>query len=396
MSWTTSEAIAEQVLRRWNRGDILAAHITGDALFPFEIRLKRPGPRDVANRFGEVQDWARALSAASRESRGFGFELRHETRRNRVQGQNELPVAAILPSQSDALRLIRRQTEAARFETLAETTLTRYPGLRDWLARRALAALKHADAWQRILAVLDWFVANPNAGLYLRQLDIPGVDTKFIEAHRGLLTELLDIVLPDDAVDRSASGIKRFQQRFGLQSEAPLLRFRLLDRELYLHGLSDLSVLPVEFARLELPVRRLFITENRTNGLAFPDHPESMVVFGLGYGLDRLVETPWLHDLDIHYWGDIDTHGFRILDRLRATLPEARSFLMDRAALDAHKPLWGREPLDTRYTGALSRLTESEAALFDDLRRDRIGEQVRLEQERIAFGCLQRTLAGLS
>jgi hypothetical protein len=29
--------------------------------------------------------------------------------------------------------------------------------------------------------VLRWFVANPRPGVYLRQLDIPGVDTKFIE-----------------------------------------------------------------------------------------------------------------------------------------------------------------------------------------------------------------------
>ena len=206
---------------------------------------------------------------------------------------------------------------------------------------------------------------------------------------------MLDIVLPEAAVDRSASGVKGFQQRFGLRSETPLLRFRLLDPELYLHGLSDLSLLPEEFAKLELPLRRLFITENRTNGLAFPDHPRSMVVFGLGYGLDRLIETPWLHELDIVYWGDIDTHGFRILDRLRATLPRARSLLMDRATLDTHRPLWGQEPADKRYTAALSRLTASEAALFDELRYDRIGERIRLEQERIAFGCLQDALSNL-
>ena len=395
MSWTTPDAIAGQVLRRWNRGDILAAHITGEALFPLEIRLQRPGPRDVTNRFGDVQDWARALSAASRETRGFGFTLSYTTIRNRVQGANELPVAALLTTESDALRLIRRQAEADRFKTLVEATLARYPALRDWLARRPLAALKHVDDWQRILAVLDWFAAHPKSGLYLRQLDIPAVDTKFIEGHRGLLAELLDIVLPEDAVDRSASGIKGFQQRFGLRGETPLLRFRLLDPEVFLHGLSDLSLLPAEFNRLELPLRRLFVTENRTNGLAFPDHPGSMVVFGLGYGLDRLVETSWLRDLDVWYWGDIDTHGFRILDRLRINLPRARSFLMDRATLDAHRRLWGQEPADKRYTGALSRLSEDEHALFEDLRHDRIGERIRLEQERIGFGWLEAALSRL-
>ena len=81
---------------------------------------------------------------------------------------------------------------------------------------------------------------------------------------------------------------------------------------------------------------RVFITENEINGLAFPDVPGSLVIFGLGYGLDRLSEVSWLHRREVHYWGDIDTYGFHILDRLRALFPAARSFLMDRETLLEH------------------------------------------------------------
>jgi hypothetical protein len=31
------------------------------------------------------------------------------------------------------------------------------------------------------------------------------------------------------------------------------------------------------------------------------------------------------------YWGDLDTHGFAILDELRAHCPHAESLLMNRA-----------------------------------------------------------------
>lgn len=395
MSWSTADALAEQVLKVWDRGDILRASLGGDALFPLELRLKQPSPREVAERFGEVQDWARALAAASREVRGFGFELKHEALRNRVQGLNDLPAAAIVPTESDALRLIRKQADADRFKDLSDATLGRYPALREWLVRRPLTALSYADAWPRVLGVLDWFVAHPRSGLYLRQLDIPGVDTKFIESQRGLLSELLDVVMPESAIVSSVSGSKAFSQRYGLRIEPPLVRFRLLDASLYMNGLSDLSLTPAEFGTLRLPVQRVFVTENRTNGIAFPDHPNSMVIFGLGYGLERFAETPWLRDLDMWYWGDIDTHGFRILDRLRALLPPARSLLMDRETLDAHRSLWGQEPADKRFTGELSRLSAGEQALFDDLRRDRIGERVRLEQERIGYNWLARTLVTL-
>jgi hypothetical protein len=390
MSWTTPEQITAEIEKRW--ADILAARVTGEPLFPLRVRLRRPSAREIADRFGDVGDWARALRAAARDVRGFGYELELEEIRSRVHGANTLPVAAIVPAESDALRLIRQSAAADRFQALADATLRRYPALRDWLARRPLTLLDHAAHWGEVLAVLDWFTAHPRPGLYLRQLDIPGVDTKFIETHRALLSELLDLVLPEAAVDRTAVGARGFNERYGLRSERPLVRFRLLDPTLYLQGLSDLSLPPEQFAALRLPLRRVFITENRTNGLAFPDCPGSMVVFGLGYGLERLAEVGWLRRVEVHYWGDIDTHGFGILNRLRANLPEARSFLMDRATLQAHRTLWGREPADRRYTGDTSRLTPDECALFGDLLADRCGDRLRLEQERIGYGWLETAL----
>jgi len=66
--------------------------------------------------------------------------------------------------------------------------------------------------------------------------------------------------------------------------------------------------------------------------------------------------------------------------------------LMDRATLMAHQTQWGEEmqpvPRD------LPRLDAAEAALFDDLRCNRLGTGVRLEQERIGFSWLQNALEG--
>ncbi len=110
----------------------------------------------------------------------------------------------------------------------------------------------------------------------------------------------------------------------------------------------------------------------------------------MGYGLDRLSEVGWLHRREVYYWGDIDTYGFHILDRLRVLFPEAQSFLMDRETLLEHALLWVRE--SNPYDAELPRLTSAEGALYDDLRCNRLGERVRLEQERIAYGWLQRAL----
>jgi hypothetical protein len=142
-----------------------------------------------------------------------------------------------------------------------------------------------------------------------------------------------------------------------------------------------------------LPAPRIFITENEINGLAFPDLPDSIVVFGLGYALDRLAAASWMADRTIHYWGDIDTHGFAMLDRLRAYFPRTRSLLMDQQTLLAHRALWVRE--QSPHGGSLSRLDSDERALFAELAGDRHGLGVRLEQERIPFGWVRKALSAL-
>ena len=92
----------------------------------------------------------------------------------------------------------------------------------------------------------------------------------------------------------------------------------------------------------------------------------------------------------IYYWGDIDTHGFAILDQLRAQLPRVQSLLMDRTTLLAHASQWGEEPQPLLRD--LPRLTDEEHALFDELRDNRLRARLRLEQERIGFGWLQQAL----
>ena len=70
-----------------------------------------------------------------------------------------------------------------------------------------------------------------------------------------------------------------------------------------------------------------------------------------------------------------------MLARLRASLPGVRSLLMDRETLLSHRPMWTIE--EAPHIANLDRLTPSEAALYADLRFDRLSRSVRLEQERM-------------
>jgi hypothetical protein len=194
------------------------------------------------------------------------------------------------------------------------------------------------------------------------------------------LTELLFVLLPDGSINQE--GVS-FEQRFGLREKPVRVRLRLLDHGLFLHGISDLTI-PVEQVMNYRPaVLRVFITENEINGLCFPDVEKSMVIFGLGYGVDILKSIEWLTEKDIYYWGDIDTHGFAMLDQVRAFLPQTESILMCEDALLSNRDMWTgeKEP----FYGTLSRLTEDEDYLFNSLKDNVWGENIRLEQERIAY-----------
>ena len=75
-----------------------------------------------------------------------------------------------------------------------------------------------------------WITTRENCGLYLRQIDVPGVDTGR-GGHRELLDELLTAVLPPDRIDHSWSRAD-FTRRFGFLAKPGYTRFRLLDRTL--------------------------------------------------------------------------------------------------------------------------------------------------------------------
>ncbi|MEJ8849066.1 Wadjet anti-phage system protein JetD domain-containing protein [Variovorax rhizosphaerae] len=390
MNWTQSADLRGQVLKLWERGDLLSSMATGEPLFPRRLQLRTPTSAEMTDRFDAVRAWSRDIRASG--CRVVMREFRH-----RVLGDNALPQEAWVDSMEEALALIGKRKEGQRFATLVAVTQSRQPLLLPWLARRPLRALELAHEWQRLLAIVAWVEARPRPGVYLRQVDIPGVHTKFIEAHRGVLSELLDLVLPAEVVEAKASGIQAFAQRYGFRDKGLRIRFRILDAKFALGAAAlaqDIAVDAPTFARLDLGVSRVFITENEINFLAFPPVESAVVIFGSGYGFEMLAEAGWLNRTRVHYWGDIDTHGFAILDQLRARFAHVDSFLMDRATLMAHETQWVEEATQTLRD--LPRLRPPEQALYDDLRDNRLRPRLRLEQERIGYAWVESALALLA
>ncbi|NCA98812.1 MAG: hypothetical protein EOM70_05500 [Clostridia bacterium] len=388
MNWTTPAEIKAYVMKLWDRGSLLAALARGEDFTPVKVPLKGPTSSELSERFSEVRSWIGKLSGSKTHYRIAWRQVNH-----RIIGSNEIPFEIWIDTLDDALALIGKAREKELFSDMLTLTVKQQPELLPWLAKRPLRGLELAEEWPRLLAFIAWLQQHPRPGIYLRQIDLPGIHTKWIEGFRSVLGELLDLVLDPEHIAPQFTGTTGFCRRYGFLDKPLFVRFRLLDSALSwipVDADQDLTVTADIFAQLDLPARTVFMTENEINFLAFPAVSDAMVIFGAGYGFDAIKDARWLCDRTFYYWGDLDTHGFAILNQLRGVFPHVQSFLMDEQTLLAYRPLWGRE--DRPETRPLARLTDAENSVYDQLRQNLRGEHVRLEQERIGFGWIRQAI----
>lgn len=397
-AWTTLTALRAQSLKAWNSGSLLRELLEPTGLYPRRRSLKRPTAAELLSDYTAVRAWAAGLSAGS-----GAYVLETAEMGRRTVGSNQIPAAAVFASVEDEISFVGKTREAAAFRGLASGLGQLDARLVDWAAPRPLKLLELGPAALTAARVALWLQDNPAPHIYVRQLGLPGVHTKFIERHRQVIDQMLDSLESspcnqemsawdhelespghDAALEDSAgrTPAARFARRHGFLHPPELVRFRLLDPDADLFGgARDITVTTDAFSALRLPVDTVIATENQVNFLALPERSGALALYGGGYGFSSLRDAAWLRDCRVLYWGDIDTHGFRILDQLRAVHPHVESVLMDEETLFAHRDAWGREESPSR--AALARLTAGEAALYESLGNGTYGSNVRLEQELI-------------
>lgn len=377
--WTTAAGIAVKVRRRWNDGTLLRAFVTGDPFPVIEVPLRGPVAADLGEHYDRARAWADGIRATSEGGRAYGLVTGRIG--GRLAGATELPVRAVIDTYDRAWRLLGAAPEAAAFRVLVEAADT-VPQARAWALQTPVAAVALAEEWQRLLAALRWLDAHRGSGLYLRQVAAHGVDTKFIERHRSVLAAMLGVP------------VRGFASALGYATKPATVRLRFAPGVLAMpSGLSEAVLRTDELRRLVVRPQRALIVENEITYLSVPVPDRGVVLWGKGYDANEPASLRWLSGIDVDYWGDLDTHGFGILHRVRAWLPQAQSVLMDRETLLAHEDRWGEESSPT--TARLVNLDAAETALYSDLVTDRYGTRVRLEQERIDWDwALPRLVAG--
>lgn len=402
-SWTTVAGLRAQSLKAWNSGALLRGLLEPSDAYPRRRSLKRPTAAALLSDYAAAQRWAAELFAGA-----GAYTLETVDVGRRTVGSNRIPAVAVFATVEDEIGFVGKSREAARFRELAAALGELDPLLVGWATRRPLKLLELGSDALTAARVALWLRDNRAPGIYVRQLGLPGVHTKFIERNRQAIDQLLATLAPgfdageseanaeapaetlpetagpdvalDDGAGRTPAA--RFARRHKFLHPPELVRFRVLDSWIpTLGGARDITVTAEAFSSLQLPVRTVIATENQVNFLALPERPGTLALYGAGYGFSSLRDAAWLRECEVLYWGDIDTHGFRILDQLRAVHPHVESVLMDEETLLAHREAWGQEPSATR--AALTRLTAEESALYQALNDDAHGPSVRLEQELI-------------
>lgn len=368
----TPEDIIKRAERKYT--DVLRAYLTDDDIFPLVFPVGR-----LSKNLQERRRQIATLRARSTDVVEAGYSIEWKTVNKRDLGKQTVPQRIIIPDLGNYLALLRRRTEFSAFCTDVAKIRDKLPDLEAWLQRRPQQVIEYAGTWDDLLTVCDYFIKHPRPMLYIRELPIE-VHTKFIEQHTTMLRDLLDELLPEDAIKADESD---FYKRFGLKEKPVLFRLRMLEEQLdWQYGLPlDDITLPIEQAAELLAEhirpKYVVIVENQINFLTLPTLPNTIGIFGGGFSVHVLRHVNWLHSCTVIYWGDIDAHGFEILSDMRRMFPHTQSLMMDQQTFDEY----------TAYSGAGSTI---QTPRYDCLTPDELtlatyvnSYGLRLEQEHI-------------
>jgi len=366
--------ITKKLKTTYNRAEHLKAYLNQEE-FQLSIKFKRLSEKNIEQNFTQIRNWIEELKQSS-------FKIEFQSISYRSLGTQSIPKVLVL-KQNEFLKQLSNQKAFKRHIELIQKSLKAFANLEPLLKEKPQLLMENDKVWEQLLIVCDYFTTHPMPNLYIRELDIEGIDTKFIEKHKKILDTLLCVLLDQEPTRLAQNG---FEKRYGLKYDLPTIRFRILDESLYIGGLSDISLPLNEFMSLDIGCSRVFITENKINGLSFPNIKNAIVIFGLGYGVESLKNVKWLESKELIYWGDIDTHGFAILSQIRGYFSHIESMLMNDEVIEKFKYLAVKESSSKRFLGELDNLTQEEYEVFEKLKENLYGEALRIEQERIGFG----------
>lgn len=354
----------ERDWQRWLRGE--------DA-WPLIVKIGNLKEEDWDDAGRDVASWIKNWQASNR-----GITVEWTTRRFKHRGELPLPDRIVFKGPGELAAWVGMGEHWDRASLFRDLSFKEWPEAAQEIDRYLDSLIQYNEIDITLLrSTIAWLADHPASGMYKRALPVRGIDSKWLESR---LPMVADFVTAISGSERSSDALSDI----GLRGPPRLIRWRLLSDRLRkaIGGIDSLATSIEDLAGLSLRPGKIIVIENLETMLALPDIEDTMAILGAGYAVDALGRVPWLPDRRLAYWGDLDTHGFAILSHARSYVPGIASILMDRATLFEHADLWSFER-DQHRAVRLDGLTPDESSLFTELRENRLGIGVRLEQERI-------------
>lgn len=331
MRRTFDEPLRKKLSRLEANGKLYVALAEGSEAPYLSMPLKRP--QDIETSWDELLAWQDFWRKAPKASGGHPlWHVEEKRKRTASFGKQLMPVRVFINTPEDAMALLGLTKKKKEFLAGLSDVESQMPSLRDWYLTYFVRIFAE-DFFPMALSIARFMLEQEQREGYLREMAIPGVDTKFLENHNFLVRTLWNALFPENTAESSD---ELWEKLFVQKVPTPSICVRSLDEHLRFAGVRKLFLSQDDIADFQPPHRRIFITENKVNGYTFPDAEDSLILFGMGYGVLEMAESaPWLADKEIYYWGDLDHDGFNILSNLRKVLPEMKihSFLMDKETL---------------------------------------------------------------
>ncbi|WP_375163923.1 DUF3322 domain-containing protein [Herbaspirillum huttiense] len=384
MSWLRQRYINQK--RRWLDG-------AGD--WPLSLSLERPSEQEALQRPAEVSAWSQAWARWIPPSAEV-IVLTETVKWSRL-GIQTLPSRICFASPAAVAESIGELAPWSRASSRRAALVAQWPSIADSGigTHFELLATWSDDDFLRLVSLLEWFDTHPRSGLYLRQIPVSGIDSKWIDLQRrGIVSDLLRRIrrqIPVPEGEKLPSDLD-FYDRCGLLRPPLPFRVLLLSPELRraVGNLRDIQAPLDQVRALELVPRRALVVENLETAYCLPDFPQTVAFVGLGNAVSLASTMPWMEDVPVIYWGDIDTHGFTILSRARKVFGDVTSTLMDEITLKTFMNRSIPEPTQS-LNADVSHLSAGEATVYRGLLDGTWGQSLRLEQERIDWAyCEQR------
>jgi len=358
----------KKIEKFYNNGDIFRSYIENSSLFPLVISLKKVQQKDIQNNYALFSKEFRSLQKTPLPLLYKEFDFK-------TLGRQKLPISIEIETLDQFLSLVDKAKEYKNFTLLYAMIIQKYPALQVLFFKKPFFVLEYAREWEKFFLILDFFLENRQQNLYIREISLEEIDTKYIQKHIKILDTLLSCIMQVDPLKSLRE--YAFEKKYCLKYPLPQIRFRILDKNLFIAGLSDITLNIDEFAKLDIACKEVFIVENKMTTLAFPDRKESIVIFGSGYKVGALKDVAWLQEKKVYYWGDIDAEGFAILSQIRGYFTNIQSLCMDEKTLQTFEHFVVEDEKATFKE--LQHLTPQERKLYKKLNNRR------LEQERIPF-----------